>query len=641
MNDKGARNDSGGMFGDYEIRGELGRGGTGVVYLAYDRPLQRLVALKVLRPQFAGDPVWLARFRREAQAVASLNHRNIVTLFKVAQLGQQHAIAMEYFEGMSLARLLQAKGSLDTRRALHVARQVAAALAAAHKNNVIHRDIKPHNIMVNRTGAAKVLDFGIARLGDGTSSLSGGPSIVGTPYYMSPEQCQGGEFDARTDIYSLGVTLFEMLTGHVPFTGDTPLAIMYRICSEPFPDWTGVAPPIPDPVARMLSLMTARSPNARYPSAGALLADLTSYIQDGITPIADKGVSVAGSVGVFDSLQVFSLSDHDSVAMSPLDFGLDHAPAGLAPGKEPKGPGMPRGSGRRRWMFGTLAIAAVVLVLLSSLLWVGRTSPTGSSPAAKKIIDWSRTLDFPTDILLGGVAMIDDSLAFPPPDKVDKSKIELLGVARGQFVVPAGKAAGLWVRNKDLRDFSWLRRMDPDGIQILMLEEVAVVRDEDLADIACQRSLRALWLKSKEITDAGAAHLAHLDALQIVAMGNAQITDKALAIFGRLPSLRGLAIGGCKNVTDEGLALLAKSNSLAYLKIDGIPAITDAGIQSLSQLRELHYLHMKDTSVTDACIPALATLKALEELRLGDETKITDAGIASLRAALPNCKVEK
>ena len=218
------------LGGRYELQRRLAQGGMATVYLAMDRQLDRQVAIKMLHPQFASDPTFAERLRREARAAAGLSHPNIVGVYDWGRHGERYFIVMEYVSGHSLAEIIAARGPLDPKAAAAIAFEVAAALAFAHRAGIVHRDVKPQNVLLSSDGHVKVTDFGIATM------MGGGPSlgltetgtVVGTAAYLSPEQAQGEATDARSDLYSLGVVLYEMLAGYPPFRGDTPISVAYQ-----------------------------------------------------------------------------------------------------------------------------------------------------------------------------------------------------------------------------------------------------------------------------------------------------------------------------------------------------------------------------------------------------------------------------
>ncbi|MBI3736525.1 serine/threonine protein kinase [Candidatus Sumerlaeota bacterium] len=268
LKDSAQENLGGRLIGNYELLRELGRGAMGVVYKAHESSLNRMVALKVLPQHLARDEAFLKRFHREARTVAQLNHPNVVTIFNIGADDGIHYIAMEYVKGKALSDIIQEEGQLEIRRALEIARQVAGALDAAHQMKIIHRDIKPHNIMVDELGRAKVLDFGIAKVQEEKpTGLTHTGQVLGTPHYMAPEQCRGLEIDGRTDIYSLGVSLYEMLAGSLPFTGHTAVVVIQKILFEeptPLGQFNGVVPPS---VIHIINKSIARERDDRYQSA--------------------------------------------------------------------------------------------------------------------------------------------------------------------------------------------------------------------------------------------------------------------------------------------------------------------------------------------------------------------------------------
>src|SRR6059058_6237198 len=256
----------------YLILRKLGSGGMADVYLAEDKELGRRVALKLLNERHANDDQFVERFRREAQSAAGLNHPNIVSIFDRGQAEGTYYIAMEYLDGRTLKELLVRNGPTPIPIAIDYARQILGALAFAHRNGIVHRDIKPHNIVVGGDGRLKVTDFGIAR--SGTSQMTEVGSIVGTAQYLSPEQARGAPVDPRSDLYSLGIVLYEMLTGTVPFTGDTPLEIaMKHLSTTPEPP-SERRPEVPHELDSVVLRALAKDPHERYQSADEMDADL-------------------------------------------------------------------------------------------------------------------------------------------------------------------------------------------------------------------------------------------------------------------------------------------------------------------------------------------------------------------------------
>ena len=256
------------------------------VHLARDQSLDRPVAVKMLFPEFATDPAFVERFRREAQAAANLAHPNIVGVYDWGSEDGTYYIVMEFVDGESVADLCRQGGPMQPRRAAEIADDVAAALGFAHSKGVVHRDIKPGTILIGANGAAKVVDFGIARaLASPSEDLTQAGSVMGTATYFSPEQAQGFPVDSRSDLYSLGVVLFEMVCSRPPFTGDSPVAIAYKHVQEPPPRPSTLISGVPPGLEAIIGKLLAKHPDNRYRSAEDLRADLRRFL-DGGTPLA-------------------------------------------------------------------------------------------------------------------------------------------------------------------------------------------------------------------------------------------------------------------------------------------------------------------------------------------------------------------
>lgn len=267
-------------IGGYTLVREIGRGGMGVVYEARQAMLERPVAIKVISSKYSSDPEFMDRFEREARITASIDHPNVVRVFDFDREGSRCYLVMEYLDGMTLSELLAKRYSLDLKRSLHLLREIAQGLGAAHAKGVLHRDIKPHNIMLDRHGNVKVMDFGLSKPFDATTQMTEAGALLGTPTYMAPEQCRAQPVTFQTDIYSLGVVLFEMLTGRAPFEADSPLALMLRIVQEPFPAPTSVVASLPDSVDTLVGNMVAKDPSSRYDSVESLIRDVTALQLD-------------------------------------------------------------------------------------------------------------------------------------------------------------------------------------------------------------------------------------------------------------------------------------------------------------------------------------------------------------------------
>ena len=265
--------------GRYELLGHVARGGMAEVYLAQDLMLNRKVALKVLFRELSTDASFVERFRREAQAAANLSHPNIVSIYDWGEEDGTYFIVMEYIEGRTLGQIIRAEGPLLPDRAADIGADVAAALAFAHHSGVVHRDVKPGNVLISPSGQVKVTDFGIARAANADNDLTQTGAVMGTATYFSPEQAQGMRVDGRSDVYSLGVMLYEMLVGRPPFQGDNPMAIAYKhVREQPVPP-REINSDVPAPFEAIILQAMAKNPNDRYASADELRQDLLRFRQ--------------------------------------------------------------------------------------------------------------------------------------------------------------------------------------------------------------------------------------------------------------------------------------------------------------------------------------------------------------------------
>ena len=261
----------------YEIVGKIGTGGMADVYKAMDHKLNRFVAVKVLKPEFREDTTFIKKFRSEAQAAAGLTHPNIVNVFDVGDDGGVYYIVMELIEGITLKEYISKKGKLSIKEATSIAIQVSMGLEAAHSHGIVHRDVKPQNIIISTDGKVKVTDFGIARAASSNTISS---NVMGSVHYSSPEQVRGGYSDEKSDIYSLGITLYEMVTGRVPFDGDTTVAIAIKHLQEEMVPPSVYTPDLPYSLEQIILKCTQKSVDRRYSRMEDVIADLKHSLID-------------------------------------------------------------------------------------------------------------------------------------------------------------------------------------------------------------------------------------------------------------------------------------------------------------------------------------------------------------------------
>jgi eukaryotic-like serine/threonine-protein kinase len=347
------------VAGRYEVEEVLGRGGMSSVYRAHDRVLERDVALKVLHERYADDPEYVERFRREARAIAKLSHPNIVTVIDRGEVGGWEYIVFELVRGENLKDILADRGALPVAEALALVHQAARGLAFAHEHGIVHRDVKPHNVLVDEDGVAKVTDFGIARSVGLDEGLTETGTILGTSDYLSPEQAVGRRVDERSDQYSLGVLLYEALTGDVPYPGDSMLAVAMRHVNDPVPSVRERRPDVPARVDALVRRAMAKRPEERFPSLDAFIAALEACM-----------LEEAESAGSDDSGATQILTPTPSARAEPA----------RAARREERERGRERDRRRGRRLPWQLVAGAVVLfagAMLVGALATGRFDPAG------------------------------------------------------------------------------------------------------------------------------------------------------------------------------------------------------------------------------------------------------------------------
>jgi serine/threonine-protein kinase len=349
----------------YQVGEVIGRGGMADVYLAHDRLLDRRVAVKVLSAQFASDPVNVERFRREAQSAAGLNHPHIVSVYDWGEEDGTSFIVMEYVPGETLREILQTYGRLGPMDAARITAEIADALSFAHSHGVVHRDVKPGNVLVTPQGQVKVTDFGIARA-DTSEPLTKTGAVLGTATYFSPEQAQGFALDGRSDVYALGVVLYEMLTGVAPFVANSPVSVAYKHVRETPAPPSSVVPDLPGAMDRIVLTALAKDVDERYQSAQDLRADLLRF---------ERGRPIMGSPVAATAAATAATSAPSSVRVA--------APVVAAPATTTKPPA-PR---RKRGRWGPIVVVGIALALLVALIVVllANSNFGDSGTATKKL----------------------------------------------------------------------------------------------------------------------------------------------------------------------------------------------------------------------------------------------------------------
>ncbi len=586
------RPDSLGRIGHYEVLQVLGKGAFGIVFRAYDDVLQRVVAVKVLAPQMAATSPARKRFLREARSSAQIRHENVVQVYEVGEQPLPYLV-MEFIPGETLQQRLDRTGPVDPAEVLWVGRQIAEGLAAAHAQDLIHRDIKPGNVLIE--GAqhkVKITDFGLARAAD-DASISQSGIIAGTPMYMAPEQARGEHIDHRADLFSLGSVLYQMVTGRPPFRANGSFAVLKRVAEDDPRPIREVIPEAPWWLCEIIAKLHAKNPAERFPSArevADVLAACEERLKSSTNPhgfpvvtrapeqrakrrkwvAASAAVACAAALG----LTAYTLTRPGDTA--PATAGT--APAPLAPpAPAPKAPPAPDPAIDRR--------AAVYVMSIGGGVRINGTS------------DW-----------WGNVG------------ELPKSPFALTSVS---------------LRDKKVTDDGLLLFQGCQNVKHLDLAGTKVT-DAGLVHFKDCAGLTHLDLFSTNVTDAG---LAHFKACRFthLSLRSTHVTDATAAAFGHCTELTFLGLAHTK-VTEAGLAHFRDCTKLKHLDLDELP-VGDAAVAPFAECKDLEVLHLGGAQVTDAGVARFKGCKRLRTLFLRG-TRVTAAGIDDLKAALPQCRIE-
>ena len=605
-----------GRLGRYRILRVLGAGGMGVVLEGEDPALKRRVALKVMQPRFASDVEARARFLREAEATARLEHEHIVTIHEVAEDPHRSVayLAMQLLKGEPLDARLKREGHLSPAECARIGREVAEGLAVAHAAGLIHRDVKPANVWLDQRGKVKLLDFGLARPAEGESELSDSGQVVGTPAYMSPQQARAEHVDYRTDLFSLGVVLYRMATGEQPFRGPTVMAVLTSLAVDHPPPPREVNPAVPPALSDLIMRLLAKDPADR-PASARVVAD---------------------------------------------ELGEADRPA---PAAQPRR--------NRRWAWPVM-VAAVLAVAGGAIIATRNkdgATVSGEGNAPVTIVDPDRRAAEYVLSVGGIVGVNEDGRWINSAAELPGGRFTLTGMdlRENKSVTDAGLAnfegcTGLTQLRRfrtGVTDVGLAYLKDCKGLTEVNLVSTGVT-DAWLAHLGSCTSLTVLYLSKTNVTDEGLAHLQNCHGLTLLDLGDTKVTDEGLAHFKHCTNLTSLALFGT-NTTDVGLAYFGDCKDLQWIHIGG-PGLTDAGLAHFKDCKRLKRLlaygrgvtdvglaHFKDctdlthlnlagTGVTDVGLAYFEDCKGLAQLDVR-ESKVTPKGVEAFARAVPVCEI--
>jgi len=641
------------VLGNYVILEKLGQGGMGTVYKARHRRMNRLVALKVLPPSLSQMPEAIARFQREVEAAARLQHPHIAAAYDADEAGGIHFLVMEYVDGPNLSACVKQLGPLPLAVAVRLTIQAAHALAAAHAQGIVHRDIKPGNMMVSSQGVLKVLDLGLARMrsSDGSdvpSDMTQTGRVMGTVDYMAPEQARDAKHvDLRADIYSLGCTLYFLATGRPPAEGESLAEKLLWHQTQPLPPLVGQVPHATPQLDAVLQKMTAKKPEDRYPSMQAVAEALEQCLAN--LPPTDPGLPIPGLDRLASgtaSASGLSQYHQPTVVAAASDTVVARPAPALAGPLHRKGV----------WLALAGCVAALVggwLLAPHASFWAspgaGKDAPVAElvvlveDGPAEVLVNGQRrgtaagadrplVLSLPPGVVLVRIARegfvplerrvelaageqqrvavrLEKSHVLPPPPPSPHAAYEKLL----SFVFQQGGSVMAVTGGGQLVHARAMSDLPPRPVEMLGIQlDNTSTRDADLPLLAQARGLRELSLAGTQITDQGAEALAALTRLTHLNLARTQVGNATLAALARLTELRELNLDKTQ-VTDPGLARLAS-------------------------LKNLERLYLSDTQVTDVGIERLRELAALKRVTLHG-TGLTEAGHAALAAALPELEI--
>ena len=656
-----------GTLGPYRIVKELGRGGMGAVYAAVDTRLDRRLALKVMLPRYAADVEAKERFLREARAAAKVSHDNVVTIYEADERDGVAYIAMQFLQGLPLDQYLKKKGNPSLPQVVRIAREAAAGLAAAHRIGLVHRDIKPGNLWLEApNGRVKVLDFGLAKPLDADVELTKSGAIVGTPAYMAPEQARGLKVDHRVDLFSLGVMLYRLCTGRLPFQGPSTMAVLMALGTEEPTPVRSLSPKMPDRLAELIHQLLAKKPEQRPTSAAEVVKRLREIgeqmgratapdLENRPATSVPAAVSVPASDNPFADLTTEQKNESDNpfaeVGPARIEASRPRSIAVKSEAPPPKKP-ISRAALAAGFLLPALLVGIIIIIRTKDGKQTKLDVPTGTKVTIREEkgepvvnIDLDEKKSAPIEKTSVETEPKPALAAMANPDFKAISWV----LANGGWVELQGNAK-VWPGTPvppepTLMTVATFKggKLNNDELGILVGCKALAVIDFHAAPLTDQGltrlsgcSVTRLALGATQVTNGGLGALKDLPKLEHLDLSGSPATDRGLAVLQTLPTLKSIVLAGAR-VTDASVSEVVKATKLSEIQLVNTH-ITGEGLKLLARHPALKVIRLHGNKIGDAGLKSLAAASNLTKLELIDEAA-TPAGIDAFHAAVTGCRV--
>jgi len=656
-----------GTLGPYRIVKELGRGGMGAVYAAVDMRLDRRLALKVMLPRYAADLDAKERFLREARAAAKVSHDNVVTIYEADEREGVAYIAMQFLQGYPLDEYLKKKGNPSLPQVVRIAREAAAGLAAAHHIGLVHRDVKPGNLWLEApNGRVKVLDFGLAKPLDADVELTKSGAIVGTPAYMAPEQARGLKVDHRADLFSLGVMLYRLCTGRLPFQGPSTMAVLMALGTEEPAQVEALNPNVPGALAELIHQLLAKKPEQRLASATEVVKRLRGIgeqmgratapdLENRPATSVPAAVSVPSSANPFAELTTEQKNESDNpfaeIGPARIEASRPKSIAVRSEAPPPKKP-ISRGAMAAGFLLPALVLGIIIIIRTKDGKQTTLDVPTGAKVTIREekgepVVNID--LDEKKPAAIEKMAADADPKAAPPPMANPDFKAISWVLVNGGWVELQGNAK-VWPGTPVPPEPTLMTvatfnggKLNNDELGILVgCKALAVIdfHDAPLTDQGLARltgcSVARLAIGATQVTDGGLHALKDLPKLEHLDLRGTPATDRGLAVLQTLPQLKSIVLEGAR-VTDASISEVVKAPKLSEIQLVNT-RITGEGLKLLASHPALKVIRLHGNKIGDAGLKSLAAASKLTKLELNDEAA-TPAGIEVFHAAVTGCRI--